>query len=672
MLSQNVSAKDTEYGVADKKESAAHQRHELAVALVTSFEKTKSLEALAKQAAGIAKLRDQIKKQRKSLNGIPEIDQDALEELKELDKAASSAKASMDATATRLRVIAMDVPVTVGKKSLSVGEELTLTAEAELRIGKGVRVTLTPGGENSLEEARAEWEQAVEQLRGKLREHGVPTVKDAQKAVAERVKVEARLEQLADSLDEADADNVEASLEEAQVELAQAQSKFEALLKQCGGVPKLADLAAARKFADQSQTELRQARNDKTKAESARSKARDACSKAREARDSCSSKISDVREEIATFKGELVGLLRDYGNKQARQAKLAAALDAKQVSEDVVRKAEARLEELQIEQLRRAVNRLGKSIADAEESLKSSETSQAVAAAALQRDGDTDPEADCRRAEVLYGAAADSVKVATRAASARKLLCRLFQERKSALAQKYTRPLADKIDAYLKCVFGPQVRADIKLEGDRVLGLTVSRDALGSVAFEFDELSGGAAEQVAAAARLAMAQVLAADHGGQLPIVFDDAFTNSDSDRTAKLLDMLYLAADNGLQVIVLSCSPAHYAGSGAKEIQLPEVSAGQTQLAADDGFGEEAGDRRPEDAEAPAIDVIAVEVTEAQKQQFIERLRAAGRNSGNIKLCRELGWSEEIYESVKEALVQEGRVVIGGGRGGSVKLPVA
>lgn len=85
-------------------------------------------------------------------------------------------------------------------------------------------------------------------------------------------------------------------------------------------------------------------------------------------------------------------------------------------------------------------------------------------------------------------------------------------------------------------------------------------------ALSFDVLSGGTREQVAAAVRLAMAEVLAADHGGSLPVVFDDSFAFSDPNRVQSLQRMLDLAASRGLQVIVLTCNPSDYAALGAQQ----------------------------------------------------------------------------------------------------------
>ena len=63
-------------------------------------------------------------------------------------------------------------------------------------------------------------------------------------------------------------------------------------------------------------------------------------------------------------------------------------------------------------------------------------------------------------------------------------------------------------------------------------------------------------EQFAAALRVTMAEVLAEAYDGTLPVLFDDAFANSDPERQAGVYRMLHQAADQGLQVILLTCDP--------------------------------------------------------------------------------------------------------------------
>jgi len=57
------------------------------------------------------------------------------------------------------------------------------------------------------------------------------------------------------------------------------------------------------------------------------------------------------------------------------------------------------------------------------------------------------------------------------------------------------------------------------------------------------------------------------------------------------------------------------------------------------------------------------------RKDRFIEVLRELGGSAGNGKLRDSLGWAEGTYDGVKQALVDEGVIILGRGRGGSVFL---
>lgn len=127
---------------------------------------------------------------------------------------------------------------------------------------------------------------------------------------------------------------------------------------------------------------------------------------------------------------------------------------------------------------------------------------------------------------------------------------------------------SDRPDSYLKRLFGPEARAVVTFEDNAFKRIELVRSAQGG-AMPFDSLSGGTREQVAAAVRLAIAELLAANHDGSLPVVFDDAFAYSDPDRVNTMQGMLDLGASRGLQVIVLSCNPSDYAGLGARSVTL-------------------------------------------------------------------------------------------------------
>ena len=59
----------------------------------------------------------------------------------------------------------------------------------------------------------------------------------------------------------------------------------------------------------------------------------------------------------------------------------------------------------------------------------------------------------------------------------------------------------------------------------------------------------------------------------------------------------------------------------------------------------------------------------ETQANRFIEALKELGGSAGNGSLSSELGWAESTYQRVKTHLIDEGVIVPGRGRGGSVAL---
>lgn len=56
-------------------------------------------------------------------------------------------------------------------------------------------------------------------------------------------------------------------------------------------------------------------------------------------------------------------------------------------------------------------------------------------------------------------------------------------------------------------------------------------------------------------------------------------------------------------------------------------------------------------------------------RQELLETLRRLGSTSGNISLMRALGWDDERYWEIRDHLVDSGVLVLGRGRGGSVRI---
>ena len=144
-----------------------------------------------------------------------------------------------------------------------------------------------------------------------------------------------------------------------------------------------------------------------------------------------------------------------------------------------------------------------------------------------------------------------------------------------------------------------------------------------------------------------MAEVLAQEHDKCLPLVFDDAFAYSDPQRVRTLQDMLGLAAERGLQIIILTCNPSDYTNLGAKQISLlparPPGQAPQPQPAVSpNGDLEEASGA--ESLDAPVRDGVTPE----QRLEFLDALRASGGHSGNTALRTTLGWEARTSTSLE------------------------
>jgi hypothetical protein len=150
----------------------------------------------------------------------------------------------------------------------------------------------------------------------------------------------------------------------------------------------------------------------------------------------------------------------------------------------------------------------------------------------------------------------------------RVLLLKRFQEARADLSRRYSSPLRSSINRFV-APFLQQPGDSSELRFDAKDGLTDLRLQRSGQSFEFSQLSGGLKEQLNAAVRLSIAEALRDAHDGCLPVLFDDAFTNTDPARLQAVGSMLRHAVDLGLQVVVLSCDPDPYRGFADAVIDL-------------------------------------------------------------------------------------------------------
>jgi DNA repair exonuclease SbcCD ATPase subunit len=171
--------------------------------------------------------------------------------------------------------------------------------------------------------------------------------------------------------------------------------------------------------------------------------------------------------------------------------------------------------------------------------------------------GATNPQADCEQCQADFDHCHEHSQALTQRAMALRTLVERFSGVRSALADRYGEPMARAIASYLELLGPGATSVQLNFDGSSGFNDLQLRQAQESYAFE--RLSGGMREQLAAALRLALAEVLAPAYDGTLPLVFDDAFTNSDPQRIQGLHQMLERACQSGVQVLLLSCTPNAY-----------------------------------------------------------------------------------------------------------------
>jgi hypothetical protein len=171
--------------------------------------------------------------------------------------------------------------------------------------------------------------------------------------------------------------------------------------------------------------------------------------------------------------------------------------------------------------------------------------------------GATNPQADCEQCQADFDHCHEHSQALTLRAMALRTLVERFSGVRSALADRYGEPMARAIASYLELLGPGATSVQLNFDGSSGFNDLQLRQAQESYAFE--RLSGGMREQLAAALRLALAEVLAPAYDGTLPLVFDDAFTNSDPERIQGLHQMLERACQSGVQVLLLSCTPNAY-----------------------------------------------------------------------------------------------------------------
>jgi DNA repair exonuclease SbcCD ATPase subunit len=685
-LESVVAACLTAIDTANESRSRVAAEEELvrAVARVFTLEAARAdLEATLKQ---IAALEEAIAAIDESLAKLPAIDQAAVENLESLDRQLEVTQGKLAASATRVEVLRASVAVTVDGKPLTTGEPRLVTDPAEISIGDETTLRVSPGSGESMLELREAVSRIRQALATELDRLGLKTVAEARPTLEQRIAAEAARERDEERIAELDGDGARERLAAVTAERTSLEAEigrrmpagFERPTDPAAVIEALHVLEAQRRQADEELQAVR-ARYDSARSEFAST---------RQNRKDRESDLEKERRALLDLHIQKTALEAVHGtDRKARLTALAADQTAK---ENAARATEQKVKDLAPDTVRMEQERYENTVKVTTDAINAAAVRRASAETILASAGTTDPHGDKAAAEARHETARRQHAEIEQRAHAVRFLRDLFEKRRQEMADLVAAPLREKVREYLDSLFGPGNQVSITKANEQFKDLTVARPAAGGLEFGFNVLSGGTREQVAATWRLAMAEVLAAGDGGGggdaspadpcLPMVFDDAFVNSDPERIEAVQRVLYLASRRGLQIIVLSCNPKEYTNFAAKRVDLPSpkhAAAGvpatvAAAAPAGDAGGDDDGDdpdNSPASAASPGQRPEGDDDTLAAT--FLSAVAATpDGKAGNSSLRGQLGWDEATYERIRDLLIASGRLKKRRGRGGSVSLP--
>ena len=500
----------------------------------------------------------------------PVIGRAELSRLRELQQAWRDAATRQQAMAAGVRVLRADQPVRINGEAIATGDQRQLSSVFELQIGEGVALEITPGGGEALGDLDGQTKAAEAAFHSCLAELGASSLENAEQVAEQRSGLEQQLLALGtaaqqdSAAQEQELQRIEQRVEDlsrqvtalasAQQELEQEQSlptALDALVALQQGVS--ATLTHTTTAVTQAESDLDEANSA---LETFKANALDGASQLQVAEAECLDRQS-----------RLDALNQAHGSRGAQHAQVEQLAQQRQ-------QAETELGKLQAE-------RTALGSGDQESELASVESQidalQLKIEGLLDRRGAAKQRCDSISGEDPYGAVEQArvqhetaeldYQSLKRVTDAHRLLKDLFTEAQADLSSRYSEPLAQSIGSFLRPLIsdGPVAQ----LSYDQAKGFGGLQLMRGGEFYDFHQLSGGMKEQLAAALRLSMADVLKGSHDGCLPLVFDDAFTNSDPERVKIVKQMLGTAVDHGLQVILLTCDPWAYGGFADQTIEL-------------------------------------------------------------------------------------------------------
>lgn len=499
-----------------------------------------SSQELSTRIAGLERLDAAIAAARAARARLPLIDDSCLERLKVLEQVARAAAAKLQGAAVSV-VVHLRQAALIDGVQRAAGEtiQIHVLENRRISIGELADVDVRPGG-GELDRLRLAATAAEAELKSALGAAGAETLARAVTIHAERAACEQQIAELGKQ--------IEATSFKSLAQLREDLAARSAQLRRLGlASPVMLDETTLQAAVGTAEAAMIRATSDRDDAAAALHDLRN--------------DMTALRTKIDTLSDERERLMSSYADRPAApqlQEALDAAVAERERSARELADAKREFVDLGGAEIQADARRLGvaaEGLANRVSEVRSGGDQLQGELRTLMLGGHYESQEEAgAKAEQARG---DLLRLERQAAAAKRLWEVLSVERRRVV-QKLTAPVQMRVRPYLQELFP-----------GCVLDTGESLDILGLQSRElnepFDELSGGAQEQISLLMRIGLAEVLAAD--GTLPLVLDDALVNTDPQRIRQIQRLLFRAADN-LQIILFSCHDVLFDGLGAEFVQ--------------------------------------------------------------------------------------------------------
>ena len=528
-----------------------------------------NLKSDLKKSENIFKKREELQQQ---LKALPKINRKELQLLQSLNQKLRDTLTRQDAMAVGIKVLQSNQVIRLNGEELRIGQQKQLSKIFQIDVGEGVSFEIKPGGIDALNNLQIQYQNQKKELASELSRLGLESIPIAEKYLDQRVTYENQLSVLEEITQEniqtkqKKLEKLELNAVEIKKQLIIYESCFNDLLKEAplpNSASGLEDLyqqikqtfIGTNKAFDNADSELKSAQSNLEKF------------KNNQFEDESNSKV--IESQLNDLKQNLSFAKKDHKD----QALLKTQINT---LKNQIQELDTHLEAQKNQVKSFEENDSSSELLIIESEIKSFEkekekliSEKGAAKKTCENISSSNPYEAVDKANVQLETARVDYETLKRLTDAHKLLQELFSNAQLDLSIRYTRPLAQSINNYLKSFNTDSPIAELSL--DQASGFSGLKLRRGNEIYDFDQLSGGMKEQLTAALRLSMADVLKSQHDGCLPLVFDDAFTNSDPKRIEVVKKMLKSAVDKGLQVILLTCDPKAYEKFADKYISLDQ-----------------------------------------------------------------------------------------------------